>query len=140
MVPIPDWSHQTVLVAEPLSASGARDFVCLHLVAHDLLHLVEDVRLVVSELATNAVAHAQTPFVVTLSRADGTVLLAIQDESTAAATRSAPDLMDMTGRGLMIVELLSREWGTSTDGRGFKSVWASFPSEPSELEPGPSVA
>lgn len=35
---IPDWSHEAVLVAEPVSASRARDFVCLHLVEHNLLH------------------------------------------------------------------------------------------------------
>lgn len=127
MLPVTDWSHQIVLAAEPTSAALARDFVRLHLVAHDLRYLVEDVRLVVSELATNALAHAQTPFVVTLSRADGSLLLDIQDESTSAPVRSAPDVMDMSGRGLMIVELLSQEWGTSTDAHGFKSVWASFP-------------
>lgn len=127
MVPMADWSHETVLAAEPTSAALARDFVCVHLVAHHLLHLVEDVRLVVSELATNAVAHAQTPFAVTLSSANGSVLLAVQDESTSAPVRSAPDVMDMSGRGLVIVELLSQRWGTSTDGHGSKSVWASFP-------------
>ena len=127
MVSIDDWSHETVLAAEPTSAALARDFVCLHLVAHHLLHLVEDLRLVVSELATNAVAHAQTSFSVTLSSATGTVLLAIQDEAAAAPVRSAPDVMDVSGRGLMIVEVLSHRWGTSTDGHGSKSVWASFP-------------
>ena len=66
-----DWSHETVLAPEPISAALARDFVYVHLVAHDLFPLVEDVRLVVSELATNAVAHAQTPFRVTLSSANG---------------------------------------------------------------------
>jgi anti-sigma regulatory factor (Ser/Thr protein kinase) len=127
MDPIPEWSHETVLAAEPTSAAMARDFVCLHLVAYHLLHLVEDVRLVVSELATNAVAHAQTPFTVTLSEGNGSVLLTIQDGSISAPVRSVPDVMGMSGRGLMIVELLSHEWGTSTDGHGSKSVWASFP-------------
>jgi len=128
MVSIADWSHETVLAAEPMSAALARDFVCVHLVAHHLLHLVEDVRLVASELATNAVAHAQTPFAVTLSSANGAVRLAVQDGSPSAPVRSAPDVMDMSGRGLMIVESLSQRWGTSTDGHGFKSVWACFPS------------
>jgi anti-sigma regulatory factor (Ser/Thr protein kinase) len=123
-----DWSHETVLEAEPQSAALARDFVSLHLLAHQLAHLVEDVRLVVSELATNAVAHAQTPFVVTLSSGNGSVLLDIQDGSTSAVVPSVPDVMDMSGRGLMIVELLSHEWGTSSNGQGLKSVWASFPS------------
>ena len=91
------------------------------------LHLVENVRLVASELATNAVSHAQTTFVVTLSLAGGSVLLALQGESLSVPVQSTPGLMDMGGRGLMIVKLLSQEWGTSTDDRGFKSVWASFP-------------
>ncbi len=126
MGPNPDWSHQIVFAAEPASAGLARDFVCLHLVAHSLLHLVEDIRLVVSELATNALQHAQTPFVVTLSMTHGMVLLTLQDESQSIPVRSAPGVMDMSGRGLMIVELLSHEWGISTDDRGPKSVWASF--------------
>ena len=137
MLPSPDWSHETALAAEPRSAALARDFVRLHLVAHHLLHLVEDVRLVASELATNAVAHAHTPFVVTLSGANGCVLLAIQDGSPSVPVRSAPDLMGKSGRGLMIVESLAKEWGNSTDGRGFKSVWASFPSGLGDLEPVP---
>lgn len=140
MVPSPDWSHETVLAAEPMSASLARDFVRLHLVAHLLGFLVEDVRLVVSELATNAVAHARTPFLVTLSSADGTVLLVIRDGSTSVPVRSVPDALDMSGRGLLIVESLSQEWGSSTDGHGNKSVWASFPGGPGELEPHSSVA
>jgi anti-sigma regulatory factor (Ser/Thr protein kinase) len=140
MVPIADWSHETVLAAKPKSAALARDFVCLHLVAHDLAHLVEDVRLVVSELATNAVSHAQTPFSVTLSSAKASVLLAVQDESTSVPVRSAPDVMDMSGRGLVIVESLCQAWGTSTDGHGSKSVWASFPSGVGELEPDLPVA
>lgn len=122
-----DWSHRTVLPAEPQSPCLAREFVCMHLVAHDLAHLVDDVRLVASELATNAVAHAQTPFVVTLSTRDGSILLDIQDGSPSDVLASTPDVMDMSGRGLMIVEVLSQEWGTTSDGRGFKSVWASFP-------------
>lgn len=127
MAPSTDWSHEAILAAEPQSAAMARDFVCLHLLAHHLSHLVEDVRLVVSELATNAVAHAQTPFVVTLSSGNGSVLLDIQDGSSSAAVPYTPDVMDMSGRGLMIVELLSQEWGTKNHGDGYKSVWASFP-------------
>jgi len=123
---IPDWSHETVLSTEPVSASKARDFICHHLVAHDLYYLVEDIRLVTSELATNAVLHARTPFVVTLSETNGIVLLAIQDGSTALPVRTTSQVMDMGGRGLMLVELLSHEWGASTDGSGSKSVWASF--------------
>ena len=48
------WAYETELAAELVSASSARDFVCLHLGEHDLPHLAHDMRLVVSELATNA--------------------------------------------------------------------------------------
>jgi anti-sigma regulatory factor (Ser/Thr protein kinase) len=120
------WSHETVLAAEPLSASRARDFIYEHLVAHGLLHLVEDVRLVTSELTTNAMVHARTPFVVTLSEMDGSVRLTIRDGSPTVPARVTPQVMDMSGRGLMLVEMLSEEWGARTDGDGSKSVWASF--------------
>ena len=63
----------------------------------------------------------------TLASANGSIVLAIQDGSPSAPVRSRPDVTDMSGRGLMIVELLSQAWGTSTDAHGFKSVWASFP-------------
>ncbi|HSE08285.1 MAG TPA: ATP-binding protein [Nocardioidaceae bacterium] len=126
MVTTSDWLHQTVLVAEPTSASRARDFVCLHLAEHSLLYLVEDIRLVVSELATNAMVHARTPFTVTLSADDRTVLLAVRDGSTTVPVKAGPQVTDMRGRGLLLVEQLSLAWGASTAADGSKSVWASF--------------
>lgn len=124
------WSHQVDLAAEPASAGLARDFVSLQLISHNLLDLVQDIRLVVSELATNALLHAQTPFVVTLSMTGGMVLLTLQDGSQLLPIQSAPSVTDLNGRGLMIVELLSHEWGISTDDGGSKSVWASFLERP----------
>ena len=135
-----DWSHQIVLAANPLSASKAREFVCLHLRDHHEVELVDDVRLVVSELATNAVAHAQTPFVVTVSLTDELVLVVIQDTSTSVPVRRSPEATDLSGRGLMIVELLSQDWGTHTDVEGTKSVWASFSRSSGQRERSTSVA
>ena len=122
----PEWSHEAAFAAEPANVSEVRDFVATHLVAHDLTGLVPDVLLVVSELATNAMAHARTPFAVTLSQLDGKVLVAIRDSSSGVPLRAAPQVMDLNGRGLMLVELLSREWGVDVEGPGSKSVWASF--------------
>jgi anti-sigma regulatory factor (Ser/Thr protein kinase) len=131
----PDWSQEAVLVAEPVSASRARDFVVLHLVEHDLLYLVEDIRLVASELATNAMEHARTPFTVTLSERDGAVLLTVRDDSSSVPVKAVPQVTDIRGRGLLLVEMLSREWGASIDGDGSKSVWASFATR---TRPGPA--
>jgi hypothetical protein len=73
---------------------------------------------------------------VILARANRSVRLTVQDESSSVPLRGKPDLMDMSGRGLMLVEMLSQAWGTSNDGSGFKSVWASFPTR----QPQPSQA
>ena len=99
----------------------------MYLTAHGHQDLVEDVSLVVSELATNAVMHAQTPFTLTLSMADGSVWLDVMDGATAAPITASPDVLDMHGRGLLIVEVLTRKWGTDTASGGRKTVWASFP-------------
>lgn len=80
----------------------------------------------VSELAANAVEHAHTPFIVTLSAGDGLVLLDVQDGSTCAAVQSAPDALAIGGRGLMLVDALSTDWGSSIGGDGVKTVWATF--------------
>ena len=46
------WSRTTALPVDIVSASLAREFVGKHLGEHGSPHLVEDVQLVVSELAT----------------------------------------------------------------------------------------
>jgi anti-sigma regulatory factor (Ser/Thr protein kinase) len=120
------WSHATNLEATPLSASQARAFVAHHLVDHRLLYLVDSVRLVASELATNALLHAQTAFSVTLSASKTEVVLTVRDESQALPERRAAQVLDPTGRGLEIVEIVSREWGIDHDEAGSKGVWASF--------------
>ncbi|RYU10713.1 ATP-binding protein [Nocardioides iriomotensis] len=129
------WSHELVFAPEPESASKVRDFVAEHLVAHGLAHLVEDAQLVGNELATNALVHAQTAFTVTLTSMDGVVLLVIRDGSGSLPVRSSPRATDVGGRGLVLVEMLSHEWGASRDDSGSKSVWASFATH---VDPGPA--
>jgi len=68
------WSHRTVLPGEPASVGQTRDFICSRHLEHHLPYLVEDMRLVVSELATNATLHARTPFTVTLDGLPDAVL------------------------------------------------------------------
>lgn len=59
---------------------------------------------------------------------NGVVLLAIRDGSTSVPVPTTPQVMDMGGRGLVLVEMLSHEWDASTDGS--ESVWRPSPSEP----------
>lgn len=120
------WSHETEFAARASSASQARAFVSLHLQAHKLAHLVDDVRLVVSELATNAMVHAQTPFTVTLGGFEDTVFLAVLDGSWVGPTLVVAGSLDTSGRGVSIVQVLSRDWGVTDRASGGKSVWAEF--------------
>ena len=122
-----DWCHETTLGVDPLSPARARGFVVQHLVEHRLLSLVDPVRLVASELATNAVLHAKTPFVLKLSGQEGAVTVSVEDADPTGMPRMVPaGSPGEHGHGLRIVELLSQSWGVSTDPEGAKLVWASF--------------
>lgn len=120
------WSHALELPVTVSSESQARHFVLRHLADHDLSYLTDDVQLVVSELATNALVHARTPFTVSLRALDRSVLLTVRDGAMSGPMVVAPRNLDLGGRGMMIVQGLSRDWGVSVDAGGGKSVWAVF--------------
>jgi two-component sensor histidine kinase len=118
------WSAQTQWPPEPRHVGDARRFVAERLVATDLDHLVDTVGLIVSELATNAVRHAHSPFRVSLAREEDQLLLVVRDESSAPALLGEGEPSAGGGRGLQLVSTLSREWGVTPHARGGKSVWA----------------
>jgi anti-sigma regulatory factor (Ser/Thr protein kinase) len=120
------WSEEVKLPVLPASASRARDFVRRLLTTHGMTELNDDVALVVSELATNAIVHAQTPFTVSLEVSAHTLLLTVADRSPADPVLVAARAFDPGGRGLTIVALLSRDWGAYPHPDGGKSVWAEF--------------
>lgn len=78
---------------------------------------------VVSELATNAIRHAKSAFVLEVRSHDGRVRIAVTDVSSDPPRPSVRAKGDPTGRGLMIVEAMSDRWGFHPDGAG-KVVWA----------------
>jgi anti-sigma regulatory factor (Ser/Thr protein kinase) len=88
---------------------------------------MDDMELVVSELATNAFLHARTASAVTLERQGSTVLLTVEDYGSGfePSTRRS-SATDVAGRGLMITDLVSDGWGVVDGGRQPTSVWASF--------------
>lgn len=97
-------------------------------VARDLDHAPPECRdtavLIASELATNAVIHARTPYAVEL-RLGGVVRIGVAD-----AALSAPVLREDPGdggsRGLFIVSKLAHRWGVDWVDGG-KVVWAEVP-------------
>ncbi|GAB3774310.1 anti-sigma regulatory factor (Ser/Thr protein kinase) [Nocardioides ginsengisegetis] len=125
-MPAARWSYDLELHPQPQSVAGARRFVSDHLVDHDLPHLVDDVRLVVSELATNALLHAGTSFGILLWARGGLVVLEVRDGSPDGPSLGAAADTDTNGRGIALVGALSRDWGVTDYVDGAKSVWASF--------------
>jgi MEDS: MEthanogen/methylotroph, DcmR Sensory domain/Histidine kinase-like ATPase domain len=85
--------------------------------------LLEDAKLVVSELATNAVMHARSPFSVVVSPSGNVVRLSVRDASRARPSLRADAGLAPSGRGLRLVDALSACWGVEFAGEG-KTVWA----------------
>ena len=79
-----------------------------------------DLTLVLSELATNAVHHARTPFEVVVETTNGHLRIEVEDGSTDAPVSKPPS--DEGGRGLSIVDQLCDRWGVHIV-REKKCVW-----------------
>lgn len=108
-------------VEAPESVREARHFV-REVLAGDDEDVADDAALLASELATNAVIHAQTPFRVTIRRVDGVVRVEVRDGSRATARRYRFSPTSGTGRGLGMVEDLADRWGVEEASDG-KVVW-----------------
>lgn len=114
------------LPADAVSVPAARRFVRERLVELGAAGACDDAEALVSELATNAVLHARTPFTVEVSREGETVRVCVLDASS-----SPPRVRDYgtdatTGRGMRLVAALSSDWGTESQS-GEKAVWFELP-------------
>jgi len=110
------------------SVSGARRFVRETLV-DEPAETLEAVELMVSELATNCVQHAESDFEITIERSAETIRVEASDDGSGGhPTRRSPSPREPTGRGLLVVEALSDEWGVDTQPDG-KTVWFSLGAE-----------
>jgi anti-sigma regulatory factor (Ser/Thr protein kinase) len=102
---------------------AARNFVAATLHRWNLDHLVAEAAIVVTELATNAVRHARTEFVVAIAARANGVEIAVRDGSRTPPVAQVPDTSPLTGRGVLLVSALAHAWGTQ-DLAGGKLVWA----------------
>jgi anti-sigma regulatory factor (Ser/Thr protein kinase) len=85
--------------------------------------LVDDAQLVVTELATNAVVHARSPFTVVAEAHDRGVRVSVQDVSHVQPRLRAHELLASSGRGLQLVAAIAVDWGVELTADG-KTVWA----------------
>jgi anti-sigma regulatory factor (Ser/Thr protein kinase) len=82
----------------------------------------EAVEMIVSELATNAVVHASTPFAVSLI-VGPTVRVEVSDGDADPPVLRRPSSLEAGGRGLVVVDGFADRWGFYPVDDG-KVVWA----------------
>ncbi|MGH9180058.1 MAG: ATP-binding protein [Acidimicrobiales bacterium] len=127
----------TVAWAFPPDAAStrkARQRVADVLEASDLDAAAATASLVVSELATNAVLHAGTPYEVRVGVSKELVRIEVHDGVARPPVRRHFSDEATSGRGLRLVEELSVAWGVDVDEMG-KTVWAemSITAEPAVM-------
>ncbi|MET7395778.1 SpoIIE family protein phosphatase [Dactylosporangium sp. NPDC005572] len=84
--------------------------------------VVDDMTLVVSELAANAVLHGRPPIQLRLRRTATHVVLELHDTAPYLPRKQRPAPDDEHGRGLQLVASLCDRWGTRPTADG-KAVW-----------------
>ena len=115
----------------PEAPSLARNLAGDACLAWDMPELLHAVRLVMSELVTNAVEHARSVMTVVVTRRGAGLHLAVSDEITEPPRmidlpRPRPGQpLDERGRGLRVVAATAIAWGSLPTRTG-KMVWASL--------------
>jgi anti-sigma regulatory factor (Ser/Thr protein kinase) len=84
--------------------------------------MVDDIRLMVSELVTNAILHASGGCEVTLRISDARLRVEVADRCPTRPQVRPPNLVDAHGRGLFLVEAMADGWGVDSHDVG-KTVW-----------------
>jgi anti-sigma regulatory factor (Ser/Thr protein kinase) len=120
------------LAALPTAVGCARKYARALAFEYGLPALADDIELIVSELATNSVhatthlrnAYPTTPVIRLWLGSDlHSVLIRVWDASSQMPTRQEAGPDDGSGRGLMIVGSLAKEWGAHREDNG-KVTWA----------------
>jgi anti-sigma regulatory factor (Ser/Thr protein kinase) len=123
------------LPADPSAAREARMFTTHVLKGWQVPESVGTATLVVSELVTNSIRHAQTVNELTLSLAQDRLRIAVHDLADGSPRPvGPPDADAVDGRGLFLVEVMSRTWGVFPSTFSGKTVWAILDSVPTEAE------
>jgi serine/threonine-protein kinase RsbW len=115
------------LPSVPDAPTAARMAVSAWMAGHVSETMLADAQLLVVELVTNSVRHAEVPADAVISvraRAGvGVMRLEVDDDGrTGSVARRAPDLQNGGGFGLNVVERLSARWGVDRDAG--TRVWA----------------
>ena len=114
----------TKLPSHPSAVPAARRFASQHLLDFGgQPEVVDKARLLVTELATNAVMHAHSPIRLTVESNDDNVRVEVRDDDPRPIDPPVAPAADATsGRGLWLVDALACSWGVNSNERG-KTIW-----------------
>jgi anti-sigma regulatory factor (Ser/Thr protein kinase) len=116
---------QRNVLASPSAVGLLRDLVTIHLNKWGLDTLDDDARLIVSEIATNAVNASPCQMIrMEMFTLPGALVLEIWDPSPRPPARRQAGMRDTGGRGLEIVDFLADGWGHRWPPEGGKIVYA----------------
>ncbi|MFD6171857.1 SpoIIE family protein phosphatase [Streptomyces coeruleorubidus] len=107
---------------DPSAVAQTRKDVVAQLERWGLSDAVFVTELVVSELVTNAIRHAQPPIQLRLIH-DNTLICEVSDGGNTAPHLRRARTYDEGGRGLLLVAQLTGRWGTRQGASG-KTIWA----------------
>src|SRR5262249_15400735 len=118
------------LPAEPAVVAQTRARAARQLAAWGLEEITFTTELIVSELLTNAIRHAEPPIQLRMIL-DGSLCCEVSDGSSTAPHLRRADRYDEAGRGLLLGAHLSERWGSRHTPTG-KTIWAQqpLPAEP----------
>jgi DNA-binding NarL/FixJ family response regulator len=106
------------------SAALARRFVTATLTDWSLQPLIDPALLVASELAANAVTHADSAFRIQLSLTQRTLRIDVIDFGQGTPEPQPPSTTQEHGRGLLLIDALTTAWGIEEGPGSGKLVWA----------------
>jgi anti-sigma regulatory factor (Ser/Thr protein kinase) len=113
----------TVSVASLVRHRIADDLAAQGVAAESIEHVV----LVASELVTNAVQHTApangTDVTIEWSLDADNVTMQVSDPSPTPPVRRHPGLTEPSGRGMLVIDTLSDDWGVEQTPTG-KRIWA----------------
>ncbi|MFD5813769.1 PAS domain S-box protein [Streptomyces sp. NPDC127038] len=125
LIRLPDGPLATVntdLPAVPESVPEGRAFLSKALTAWDCVRSADDARLLLSEVLTNAVQHAQGPISLHLCRTATDLTVEISDRSPHLPQPRTAAEDEESGRGLILVRALADNWGVRPTDAG-KTTW-----------------
>ncbi len=120
--------QQHVASGDPEALTEARHMIRAAVRAWGARERTDEIELVADEMITNALMHTEGSAIVTLrvlTGSDRRLRVEVEDVSSALPRRREAGESGVSGRGLLLVDLLSDVWGVEARGGG-KCVWCEF--------------